>query len=272
MIISYLTETYFDWGLLFVNSFSLFHPNEKIYLSTRNLNKSQIKSLSSLSKNIHIDNKPLVIKELSKQYGIPEKKIEDSREGCNDPSKKKNHRLWMNITADGDRINSYLSAMENYKNEKFYMLTDIDLLFRRNIDDVFQYIMKSGDVGLKLRAGKKGTMPKRVNTEGKLKDALINISTVAIKNNSNGKTFIERWIKHVNGTPMKKKNGIKWGQYAICLTYNDLSDSMKFYKFKQRVFSPYLHKEAPVWFFKTKKKKRDYQTAASELKRIKETL
>jgi hypothetical protein len=148
--------------------------------------------LHKINSNVVVDNKSLTIKDLSRKHNIPESEIEKSREGCCDSKKKKNHRLFMNMIADGDRIESYYDTVISYCNEPYYILTDIDLLFRKKLNKLFFENVVKYDVGLKLRVGKKtGKIPKRINTEGKLKSGLINISTVTINNNDNGINFLK---------------------------------------------------------------------------------
>jgi hypothetical protein len=98
-----------------------------------------------------------------------------------------------------------------------------------------------------------------------LKSGLINISTVTINNNDNGINFLKSWVKHVVSTPMKNKNGIKWGQYAIALAFNECRENTEFFRFERGTFSPYLLETAPVWIFKTKFKDNDMKIARNEL-------
>lgn len=271
MIISYLTREYLDWGKIFLQSLNLVHPEIKVHLNTRNLKSKEIEKLKELHENLVIDNKILTVKDLSEKHNIPTEEIEKSRKGCCFSDRKQNHRLFMNLIADGDRINSYLDTVKKYKNEKVYLLTDIDLLFRKRIDHVFEKAEKH-DVGMKLKAGKKEKeLPGKLDLSGENSDTLINISTVTINNNDKGLKFLETWVDYVNSIPMKDKGKVKWGQYAIACAFNECREEVNFFSFSKGlkgVFNSYLTEEAPVWFFKIKEKNKSLDQAKKELKTL----
>lgn len=264
MIIAYLTEDYLDWAEIFLESLNLVHPEIKVHLDTRNLNNKQEKKLEKLHKNLVINNKIWSIKDFSEQHNIPIKEVEESKKGCNEGPKKHNHRLWMNLTADGDRINNYLYTILAYENEKVYMLADIDILFRKRMDYIFEEAEKH-DVGLKLRSKRKNGIPNKLNTSGKNRDALINIGTLTITNSEKGLKFMRTWVDYINSVPIKKRSRLKWGQYAIACAFNDCMKDTDIFRFQRGSFSPYLLENSPVWFFKSKKKEESFKKAKEEL-------
>jgi len=262
MIICYSTEDYYDWLPIFLKSFYHFNKNgTKIHINTRNLTEKQIGHIYDCYDNVVVENKTMTLNQLSKEHNIPVKTILESRNGCNS-KKKHDHRLWMNIIADGDRINSYYDTVLKYPDEELYLLLDVDFLFRGNIDHVFEKILKY-DVGIRIR---KKSFPKKINIKNKRIDSIINIATVALNNNKNALHFLDRWIHHINKKPMIKRNHFKWGQYAIALAYNDCSN-FNFYRYMDE-FDSSLGKKSTVWFFKTKRKQRDIKIAKNELQRI----
>lgn len=266
MIISYLTEDYFEWSLIFVKTFTGLHPDIKIHLDTRNLKDNQIKEIQKISKNITIKNKKLEIKEISnKYYNISEEQIQKSKDGCMS-FKKHNHRLWMNITADGDRILQYKETIKNYPNENLYILTDIDLLFRKPLYELFKKAKKH-DVGIKIRAGKKdGILPKKLDLKSyNTRDAKINISTVIINNNNNGIRFLNEWVERNEALPIIDEEKTKRAQYSIAKTYNSLD--INYFRIMPNIIDPRLKNDSYVWFFKSKQKDEALKQAKKEMQK-----
>jgi len=266
MIISYTTEDYFDWSLIFVKSFCYLHPDIKVHINSRNLKDQQIDKIKSVGSNIFVDNKKLSIKDLAEKYNIKEKDIENSRKGNND-KKKHDHRLWMNLTADGDRISQYYETVKQYPNEDYYLLCDIDLLFRKSLYDFFEEI-KQYDVGLKLRVNKKSNiLPDKINVSNPdSRDAKINIGTVFINNNFDGLKFLKDWSEINEQLPIIDQHKTKKAQYSIALTYNSLD--MNYKKISPMIFDPELREQSNVWFFKSKKKDMMLDIAEKERRKI----
>lgn len=272
MIIAYTTDDYFHWAELFMKSFSLFHKNEKIYLNSVNLSNKEMDKLYKLYDNLVIDNRNISISELSDMYGVSKKDLIESRENCTTKKSGGKHRLWMNVHADGLRIERLYETILANKNEESFLHLDIDILIRKNIKHIIYD--GTGDVGLKFRVGKNHPDDKiselTIDTrmQNKKKDALINIGAVVIKNNDKGRLFMDEWYHHIVNTPMKRKNGIKWGQYAVALAFMETRNKVKFYRPESSFFDSELLNESSGWFFKTKDKNKSYQTALKELKRL----
>jgi len=276
MIVAYLTESYYDWAELFLKSWKLTNDNdEKIYLNTRNLNNKQIKNLKSIYSNVIIENKKLLVEDLSKKHNISENIIKISKNDCDAGKIAGKHRLWMNITADGDRIESLLNVIKNNRNtnEKYFIHMDIDSLFRGKINEIINGSIVN-DVGLIIRKNREITDPAKLNIgiAGKNKDSLIAIGCVCIGNTDNGQKFVEEWVKIVNSKPMKSRNHLKWGQYAILQAFINLKNKKewKWFRLPYGRFNAGLtdKKHATVWYFKKKNKKTTILKARSELKRM----
>ena len=276
MIVAYLTESYYTWAELFLKSWKITNDNnEKIYLNTRNLKIPQIKNLKDIYPNVIVENKILSVKELSKKHDMPENIITVSKNDCDGGKTTGKHRLWMNITADGDRIESLLEVIKKNRNtdEKYFIHMDIDVLFRGKIDDIKSKSIIN-DVGLIIRKERKVTDPSKlgVTASGKNKDSLIAIGCVCIGNTDNGQRFVEEWVKIVNSKPMKMRNHCKWGQYAILQAFINLKKEVgwKWFRLPYGEFNAGLvdKPHAKVWYFKKKNKKTSILKARQELKRL----
>ncbi len=276
MIVAYLTESYYEWAIIFLKSWKLTNDNnEKIHLNTRNLINSQIKNLNNIYSNVIIENKKMTINELSKKHGIQENIINDSKRDCDSGKTRGKHRLWMNITADGDRVERLLDTIkQNRDSEKYFIHIDIDMLFRGSIKEIIDNTINN-DVGLIIRKGNRNIIdPSKLNvsTNGKNKDSLITIACVAIGSTDNGQRFVEEWVKIINSKPMKMRNHLKWGQYAILQAFVNLknNENWKWFRIPYGNINANLSKgsHATVWYFKTKNKKASISKAKNELKRI----
>jgi hypothetical protein len=268
MIAIYLTEAYLRWGLLFLRSLRLTNGIEiPVVLNTRGLNRYQVNELKdSYGPKLKIINKPMNMEALSKKHNIPMPMLEKSRASCEGQKDDGNtHRLWMNLTADGDRITSFKEVVHTYKEQPCFLHMDIDLLFRGDISPIFD-LGSVHDVGLIFRKGSRRDDGSRapinqVPTSAKKNiDSIISIACVCIRNNENGLRFMDKWASYIEGkTPMINRNVYKWGQYAIWEAYKEYKEDIDFFRFPTGMINTSFSQgdHARIWYPKTKKGKED---------------
>ena len=274
MIVAYLTSGYFKWAELFLKSLKLSNGTKyPVFLNTRDLSPGQLHTLRTIYPNLEIDNRQLNVKALSKKHNIPAATILASRKACEGDKATGNHRLWMNITADGDRIVSLRDVINSHPTPKAFLHLDIDLLFRGSLDEVFNLGAKN-NVGLICRKG--GPPSNRIplnsivlNAKNSL-DSIVIISAVSIQNTPEGKRFMDKWVSYVNSSPMSKRNHCKWGQFAAWKTFCDLQKELSFFRFPVGCindrFSPKAH--AKMWYPKKKSKDDQYSQMMAEYRRL----
>lgn len=275
MLVAYLTKSYLEWGKIFLKSYRLTNKTkEKITFNTRDLSPKEINSLKKLYTNLVVNNKKHNIEELSNKYKISQKKIIESKKDCDKGKIGGNHRLWMNITADDDRVNSLLETIKNNPEEKSFIHTDIDMLFR---GDVYKEIIAPShlhDIGLIVRFKQniRDLNKIKLSPKKEKKDSTIAIGTVAIKNSAPGIDFVEKWVHYINTTPMKNRDNIKWGQHAAYLAYLDCQTlDYDFWRFPISCINASFSdsSEAKVWYFRKKNKNNWLEVAKKELERVK---
>jgi hypothetical protein len=272
MIVAYLTEDYYRWGELFLKSFKKHNGIDyPIRFNTRNLNRSQAKTLKSIYP-LQLVNKQLTIQGLSTKYNVPPEEIEESKKACAGIKSGK-YRMWMNITADDDRINSLLSTIKDNPKEPSFVHMDVDFLFRGSIRDSILKKSEKHDVGLIVRKQRDQLDLSKVSLSdtGKNRDSIITIATVAIGNNGNGKKFVKEWVRWINKTPLKQRGGVKWGQFAIYkafLRYQH-DNSFNFWRIPYGEVNSNQSDgpHAKIWYFKGSNKGKEYQKAIQEFRK-----
>lgn len=276
MIVAYLTEPYYKWAVLFLKSFKLFHGSDvKIHLNTRDLKTAQISTLKEIYTNIIIENRQISIKGLSKKHNISERTILESKNDCEGGKTKGKHRLWMNLTADDDRIVSLYSTILKNQKERMFLHTDIDMLFRGDIRKEILEDSANHDIGLILRHKQAKRDLNKIKLSksilnSKRSDSIIAIGTVTITNNEKGKAFVKDWVDNIVNTPIKKKSNTKWGQYAILKSYIKFQDVCNFWRFPVGYVNSKLidSPSAKIWYFRKKRKNSFYPIAEKEFKRL----
>ena len=275
MIYIYSTEGYVPWAKLFLKSYKLFNnENEKIFLAGWNLSDKSIHLLKQLYDNLIIENDTSTIKELSKRYNISKYDILKSQKNCESDKKiGGQHRLWMNIHADGLRIERFYKVLKSYPMEKYFLFLDVDVLFRKNIQPWIDK-MKISDVCIKMRMGKhlpNNEINKIILNLDNIKGDKINISTVFINNNECGHLHVKNWVNSVNSISMEKrtKTGSKWGQYAAEVAFMKSKSSVIYHRHDVYFSDPTWQEDSPIWFFKKKNKKITYEIANNEFNKLK---
>jgi len=239
IIHSYLTDGFYDWAELFVKSFIYHHDNtHKIFLSTRGLTEEQIEKLQSVSPNLHISNKKLNLKEIANRAKVPVNKILKLKNHIENEAVTKNTYIWKQAISVEDRYrNSIIEAMNFYSDEDYLIHFDIDMYFRKHLQDLFD-IVTLNDISIKFRLKSK--------ISRKVMGGLI-----GFKISKKTRQFMKRWVHHIDAIPLDKKP-LGYGQTSFYLTYCDMKDELKWGYVPSRFISPRFTEADVVWSGNTK--------------------
>lgn len=256
MIVSYLTDSYFEWGKLFLESFRLTNSGEEsILFHTRDLNYNQIDELHNLYPRIWVENESLDMKALAIKYDVSKKDLVESREDVASGKLEGNHRLWMDVTSVFDRMDSlYKTVMSS--DQDYIIHFDIDVLFRGNISWLIE-LAKENEVNLIIRGDR---------CDPKVAGGLFTLSAL------NGSAFLSEWYFCIRYMPEQLRIPLPFHQAACNRAYLKLRDYIKVgqipYGEGNKVDAK-LGKDADIWLFKTKRKLESLQMAKAELERLK---
>ena len=251
IIHSYLTDGFYGWAEIFLKSFFYHHGDEhKIFLSTRDLKNKQVNILRSLYPNIQIINKQLDINNISKRAKLPKEKILELKNNIENGAVNKNNFIWKQAISVEDRYrNSILEAMRYNPDQDYLVHFDIDMYFRKNLEELFN-IVKNNDISIKFRLNSK------INR--KVMGGLI-----GFKLSQQTDRFMINWIKYIDRVPLYEKP-IGYGQTSFYYSYLDFKNKLDWGNIPGKFISPRFLDTDVVWSGntvagKTKNLKRCYQ-------------
>lgn len=234
IIHSYLTDGFFGWAKLFVESFKFYHGVEhKIFLSTRDLNEKQQNELKSLYSNLHISNKQLDLKDIASRAKMSVQRIKQLKKHIENSAVTKNTFIWKQAISVEDRYrNSILEAMIAYPDEDFLIHFDIDMYFRVYLKQLFD-IVRANDISIKFRL--KSKLSRKVMG-----------GLIGFKLNKKTRKFMKRWVYHIDAKPLYQKP-LGYGQASFYLAYCDLKDDLKWGHIPSKFISPRFAETDVVW-------------------------
>lgn len=258
MIISYLTESYFKWAEIFLESYRIFNDEKMpILLNTRDLNGEQVKRLKKIYGNLEVDNMRLDLEKIARQYGVTKQELIDSRDDITGGKLSGKHRLWMDVTSVCDRTFSFVKYVHTYPSKAdCFVHFDIDVLFRNDIGWIFD-TAKLFDVGLIIR--------------GADVDPRIACGIVAINPNDRSLRFLEKWAREIAETPLYARIPLPYQQWACNKIFMGFRDYANFWRIPYgpgKSVDSKLGLMADIWTFKVKKKNESYIIAKLELERL----
>lgn len=213
MIVTYATKGYIKWVYYFLKS--LKETNGEKYPVVINLRDASDKDINNIKRhysNIITLNSCINLKKLSKKHKIPFSILVKSKKDCEANIKGARNRLWMNITADEDRIIAFNRAINTFA-APFYMHIDVDNLFMNDISPLIS-TLEGNDISLVYRGGNNKAKNMTVRDS-----SFIPIGLVMVSNNLNGKNFISSWVKNISSVDLKTRKDYFWGQVAIYNSY-----------------------------------------------------
>jgi hypothetical protein len=212
MIITYCTDTYYRWAVLFLKSWRKTNNNsEKIHINTLNFNDKKIDYLKSIYDNLIIENEVMTFKNVCKRLDIDEEEFEQRRILIREGDRTGINRHVISFFASDKRVKNIWKTVNSYKHEPYFIQCDIDLLFRYPIP-LEKWKAKSEDAGLRFKLGRKFECRK------------INIGFMFLKNNEKTVKLINDWRYFIDSEPLEDrtltdKNKIAWGQYPFYQAY-----------------------------------------------------
>jgi len=284
MLVIYSTFNYFPWIKIYLESFKLTNgTNEKIHLNSRGLKQGQLDELFKIYPQLTINNREFNLVKLAKKHNLTYEEVKHSFKICaNDKNDGKGHRLYMNLSADDDRMNLFNETIKIYPNEPYWIQTDVDWFFRGDISKIFEWAI-TADVGIvdrirPFRLNFKGQNIASPNTKIGKFDSRITICFTSINNTEAGKAFVQYWCDIINNTPIKQRDNIKYGQYAIYKAFYDFITEGKCTFWREKTNLGYVdgnkekHKNSKIWYFKSKRKSNDLNNALNALEELKRSI
>lgn len=218
IIHSFLTDGFFDWGCLFLESFKKYHgENIKIILDTRDLDKKQVNHLKSIYSNVDINNKDINMKRLVSETGKDEGTLRAFKHKIENNSVTTQNKVWKLFISVEERYrDSIWRVFKEYKDiEDFLLHMDIDIYFRHHIQEVFDFV-KQHDISIRFR--------KKAISKGNENRCVLG-NFITFKLNDKSEEFLKTWHKIINGIPLKKKPK-GFGQTSFWRAYQQHKDNL----------------------------------------------
>jgi hypothetical protein len=214
IIHSYCTQGYYPWAKIFLESFKLQHnENYKIILSTRDLSNDEVEFLKRIYSNLEVRNKILDLEEISLKSGVDIFKLKQYKEETEHGIASEENKIWKQAISVEDRYrDSIVDVMQTNMDEKYLIHFDIDLLFRKPLNQLFE-IISTNDITIRFRLQKKIARKVCGGLIGfKLDDKIFH--------------FMHRWKKYIDEIPLNLKP-LGYGQTSFYYAYEDLKDYYK---------------------------------------------
>jgi len=227
IIHSYLTNGFYPWAELFLESLEFHHGTEhKVVLSTRDLTKEQIENLITLYPNIEIRNEALDIESMSLKSNIPIEKLIKYKNEIESKCVFGPNVIWKQFISVEDRYKkSIIDVMNDYQHEDFMLHIDIDMYVRQPLDDLFE-IIRNNDISIKFRLNSKDNRK-------------VLGSLIGFRLEKKTLEFMNKWIYYIDKIPINEKP-IGYGQTSFYYAYRDMKDNFDWGQFPTKFSSPHL--------------------------------
>lgn len=222
MIHAYFTEGYYPWAEFFVKT--LKHSNgeeNRLILSSRNLDEKRIEALTKLYKNIEVRNKNLKYKEMAQRAKISQDVLLKYKNTVETIKVSDNSKVWKLMIAAEDRLKEIRGILDELNEGDIVLHLDIDTYIRRKVDPILN-VIKENDFTTRWR------IKKQLRRDGKVKfeNRTTLISVQGYNINDKTKKFLDRWIHHLVKVPAHKRP-LGYGQTSCYYAYLDLKDQLK---------------------------------------------
>jgi len=241
MIHAYLTDGYYDWAELFLESLK-YHHGEKlpVVLSSRDLDESKIEKLHLLYNNLEVINQGFNLKRMAEKAGVSKELLLKYKKQIETSHATIESNVWKTMIADDDRIRDIYKIMQTYRDQEYMIHFDVDMYFKKPITELIE-IVKNNDISIRLRLQSKMTRRTMIGVQGyKLTDLTIR--------------FVKDWIKNIEKVPVNKRP-LGHGQAACYHSYMKFKDKLSWGTIFPRFISPRMEERDVVWSANTKKGK-----------------
>lgn len=241
IIHSYLTDGFFPWAKIFLESYGFHNGSDNlVVLSTRGLTTDQISELYDLYDNLVVKNKDYDMKKFAKRAGVPQKILKEYKRQVEEECVTQKNKVWKLMIAADERVKSTYEVMKEYQDEDFMFHSDIDMYIRSPLTELFDTIKKH-DISIRLRLHSKLNRKTMIGIQGyRLCNTTIN--------------FVRRWIKYVDDKAPKDRP-LGYGQTACYYAYMDFKDKVKWWSVPRRFIAPQMYDTDIIWSGNTKKGK-----------------
>lgn len=238
---AYLTDGYYDWAELFLKSLKYHHGEKfKVILSSRELDEKRIDNLYSLYRNLRIVNKEFDVISMAKRTKLEAKELLEFKKQIETTHVNLKNNVWKTLIADDDRIKEILQVMKDNINEKFMIHFDIDMYFKKPIDELVS-IVENNDISIRLRLQSKLNRKTMIGVQG------YKLSPLTIE-------FVENWIENIDMVPVYDR-GLGHGQGACYYSYMKFKDKLSWGTIHPRFISPRMLPTDVIWSANTKRGK-----------------
>ena len=244
MIITFCTDTYVEWGKVFLKSFKYTNGvKTDIHINGLYLSNENIKALKNCYPRVTISNYQYPSKDVCKRFGVTPKDFSECKSAIS-LGFKKNCRWWMDFVVVEERITKLLEHMKKHPHREYWLHLDIDMMFRKSIEPLLD-IIRNNYVTARFR-------PDRtfIKNENEISPEYMRLAggMVGLRG-SFGIDFVEEWVKQIF---TKMGNGIQgrgepWGQTALYYAYERFKDYYKWGEIPKEWLTAYCHHERPIW-------------------------
>ncbi len=238
IIHSYFTDGLYRWAVLFLKSFKQFHGESiPIVFSTRNLDSERLSYLNTLYGNLEIRNEEIDFERLSKKVNTP---IEELKKMKKTTEHGFFHVLWKQFISVEDRYRrSIIDVMDDYivTGHSHMLHIDIDMYFKGCIDELLK-IIESNDISIYFRCKNS----KKYKNEWRRVLGCI----IGFRLNSQIRTFMEVWFKHIDSIPLIEKPRA-FGQTSFYRAFLETEHQFKWGHIPIKFADPGQAEDAVIW-------------------------
>jgi hypothetical protein len=221
MIHTYFTDGFYGWAEFFVRT--LKHSNgedNKLILSSRNLDQGRIDKLNNIYKNIEVRNKDLDYTQMAKRAGINENTLLAYKKETETVKVNVGNKVWKVMISAEDRLKEIREILNECSDGELILHLDIDTYVRHNVEPIFN-VIRGNDFTTQWRIEKQ---IKRHGYVKRVNRATLN-SVQGYNVNDKTKKFLDVWIKHiVKVKPSNRPKG--FGQTSCYYAYLDMKDQL----------------------------------------------
>jgi hypothetical protein len=253
MIIVFCTDTFFEWGRVFLESFRIHNgENIRIHINGAFLTQRQIAIFRGMYKNLTITNKIYEPEDVIKRFNVTMRDFEKCKQNIG-LGIKDSCRWWMDFIAVEERITRLLSTIKNnIKNRSsgWWLQLDIDMMFRKPITELIDLI-KSNDIIARFRPDRNFMIEEDYNVHVVPQHLRICAGMLGF-NGEHTVKFIEDWIDEIfkimgSGVHGRKGQGLPWGQYTLFNAYMKNIDKYKWGEVNKEWLTTECNNSDPIW-------------------------